>query len=133
MKSNSKPYPKKMLLISICLLLLILFSTSGCATNGFMGFGDPLTTTSYVDNSAAAASEETSAEFARLRSEIEELNALKNEMQSFVAQLERNKEDTAALQSMAIRVSERLEEMPTEMLRQLVEALQTYLEAVENQ
>ena len=36
-------------IIGFC-LLFVVFSLSGCATNGILGIRDPLTTSSYVDS-----------------------------------------------------------------------------------
>jgi hypothetical protein len=124
---------------------------TGCATSGFMGFGDPLTTISYVDNAIiesinesiieptqriAEAESETdriAEEIDDVKANIEELNALRSSIEELLATIEQNKKDTEALQSLAAGVGKRMEQMPVEMLRQLVTALQSYLESVESE
>lgn len=114
---------------------------SGCATNGFMGFGDPLTTTSYVEGAmdetsqriteTASSTESLAVDVEAMKVTVEELNTLKAELDEVLATIEQNRKDTEALQSLTARVGERLEELPVEMLRQLVTALQSYLDAIE--
>ncbi len=143
MKIVCEKFKSTNVLTRVCLALIAVMAVSGCATNGFLGFGDPLTTSSYVDGALAesavridATEQETeriAREFAVIKTDIEALNTLKNEIENLVATMERNQKETVALQKLAARVGERLEEMPTEMLRQLVQALQTYLEMIESE
>jgi len=122
-------------IFSVCIAVLLVSGLSGCATSGFLGFGDPLTTITYVDNAVAELEQKTegvSADLALMRTEIEALTTLKNEIDDIIAVMEKNQEDTAELQGLADRVGERLDGMPVEMLRQLVEALQIYLESAES-
>ena len=101
--------------ISICLLLFIVFSLSACATSGILGFGDPLATSSYVDSAAA----ESYKRIADLEEEIQQLYDDISVMKSDIEAVSNIKAD--------------LDEMPREMLRQLVLALQSYLEMLENE
>ncbi|MCK5153192.1 MAG: hypothetical protein KAQ93_02445 [Spirochaetales bacterium] len=122
--------------IVVCFILAVIFFVSACATSGFLGFGDPLATSSYVDTAIAEMEQETeriSIEFDQMNAEIKAFTSLRNEIENIIATMEKTQKDTAELQNLADRVGERLEEMPNEMLRQLVEALQTYLEMMENQ
>jgi len=101
--------------ISFVFLIFFLFGATSCATSGFMGFGDPLATASYVDDSAADTSrriseteeemEQLAADIAALEADMERLNSIKSD----------------------------IDEMPKEMIRQLVEALQSYLEMIEEE
>ncbi len=100
--------------IGLSLSVLLVMSVTSCATSGVLGFGDPLATASYVDKADASTTERISSTDA----EIEELKA-----------------EIAALQEELDRISNiktDIDEMPREMLRQLVEALESYLEAYEN-
>ena len=115
-------------------VLVIVLAASGCATNGFMGFGDPMTTVSYVENVMAekeAESQKIAGELADIQGEVAELSSLKNEINNVLSEMEKTRKDTAALQNLADQVGDRLEEMPIQMLRQLVQAIETYLETVE--
>ncbi|MBT3274716.1 MAG: hypothetical protein HN368_16275 [Spirochaetales bacterium] len=120
----------------VVLLIGAAAAISSCATSGFMGFGDPLTTTSYVENAMSDSSTriaQAEADNKALKAEIAELGNLKAELEDVLDVIEQNRKDTEALQSLATSVNDRLEEMPVEMLRQLVTALQSYLEAVETE
>ncbi|MCK5343789.1 MAG: hypothetical protein KAR20_10310, partial [Candidatus Heimdallarchaeota archaeon] len=56
--------------IIFCLLLFVVFAVSGCATSGFLGFGDPLATSSYVDSTAA----ESDKRIAEMEEEIMQIS-----------------------------------------------------------
>ena len=102
-------------LISLGILLSVVFTFTGCATSGFLGFGDPLATSSYVDSATLESSEritEAEAELSRIEDEIADM-----------------KVDLKAVSN----IKADLDEMPIEMLRQLVQALQSYLEMLEKE
>jgi len=99
----------------ICLMLLAVMVVTACATNGFAGIGDPLTTSSYVDGASA----ESAARIAETEKEIKQISSEIEDMQSDMDTFRNIKTD--------------LDEMPKEMLRQLVEALQSYLEMLEKE
>ncbi len=101
--------------ISFCLLLVIVFSLSGCATNGILGIRDPLATSSYVDSKIT----ESDRRIVELEEEIQQLLDEISLMKSDIELVSNIKAD--------------LDEMPMEMLRQLVLALQSYLEMLENE
>ena len=100
--------------ISFC-LLIVVFSVSACTTSGVLGIGDPLATSSYVDGTAA----ESNKRIADLEEEIQQLYDDISNMKSDIDAVSDIKAD--------------LDEMPMEMLRQLVLALQSYLEMLENE
>lgn len=143
MENNGKQM--KRILFSVIAGGAALVLIVGCATSGFMGFGDPLTTASYVDNAinesldgpskriteAEMTTDQIADEIEAVKAKIEELNALKNSIEEVLVTIEQNRKDTEALQSLAAGVGERMEEMPIEMLRQLVTALQSYLDSIE--
>ena len=115
------------------MVLIIVLAASSCATNGFMGFGDPMTTVSYIENAMAEKEAETqriAGELTDIQGEVAELANLKNEINNVLSEMEKTRKDTAALQNLADQVGDRLEEMPIQMLRQLVQAIETYLETV---
>ena len=102
-------------IIKFSVLLLIIIFISACTTSSFLGIGDPLTTSSYVDN----ASEESALRISNAEEEILRIAEEIAEMKSDLDAVSNIKAD--------------LDEMPREMLRQLVAALQSYLEMLENE
>lgn len=115
MNKNSERGRLLFKLIGVSLVVLFLISATSCATNGVLGFGDPLATASYVDSADADAAE-------RISSSEEEIEALKAEIAVLKKELER-----------VSNIKTDIDEMPKEMLRQLVEALESYLESLEEE
>ncbi|MDY7030105.1 MAG: hypothetical protein SVR04_17595 [Spirochaetota bacterium] len=99
--------------VGFILAVLFVISTASCATSGVLGFGDPLATASYVDQADAETTE-------RISSTEEEIEELKAEIAALKKELER-----------VSNIKTDIDEMPREMLRQLVEALESYLESYE--
>lgn len=104
---------KNTLVISAFILGIIVISS--CATSGVLGFGDPLTTSSYVDN----ANEISGIRISNNEEELKRISMNLSELQADVKSFKDIQTD--------------LDEMPKEMLRQLVEALQSYLDMLEKQ
>src|SRR6056297_2206190 len=102
-------------LIGVSAAVLFMISATSCATSGVLGFGDPLATASYVDSGDSNASE-------RISTSEEEIEALKAEIAVLQKELER-----------VSNIKTDIDEMPKEMLRQLVEALESYLETFEEE
>ena len=88
---------------------------SSCATSGVLGFGDPLTTSSYVDSANEISGE-------RITNNEEELKKISMNLSELQADVDSFKD-----------IQTDLDEMPKEMLRQLVEALQSYLDMLEKE
>ena len=103
----------KLKIISFCLIIVLGFSMTGCATNGFLGIRDPLATSSYVDTRV----DDSDKQIADLEAEIKQLNNDISIMKSDIDAVSNIKAD--------------LDEMPMVMLRQLVLALQSYLKMLE--
>jgi septal ring factor EnvC (AmiA/AmiB activator) len=101
--------------VGIILSLLLVISVTSCATSGVLGFGDPLATASYVDS----ADEKTTERISSTEGEIAELKAEITALQDELERVSNIKTD--------------IDEMPRQMLRQLVEALESYLEAYEKE
>ncbi|MDA3937801.1 MAG: hypothetical protein PF693_00630 [Spirochaetia bacterium] len=104
---------KKYRLIFVVLLGIVLISS--CATSGVLGFGDPLTTSSYVDNADEESGERISSNENQLKQMTQNLSELQADVESFK------------------NIQSDLDEMPKEMLRQLVKALQSYLDMLEKE
>lgn len=113
MKKTSEWGRRLIKLVGPGVLVLLILSASSCATSGILGFGDPLATASYVDRADADSAE-------RISSSEEDIEALKAEIATLEKELER-----------VINIKTDIDEMPKEMLRQLVEALESYLESLE--
>jgi len=99
--------------IGFSIAITFMITATSCATSGVLGFGDPLATASYVDK----ADEDATVRITSSEEEIEELKAEIAVLKAEVDRLSRIKTD--------------IDEMPREMLRQLVEALESYLESYE--
>ncbi|MCK5672708.1 MAG: hypothetical protein KAH95_04995 [Spirochaetales bacterium] len=112
MKKISKGFNKNKLFSAI---ILGTFFVTSCATSGVLGFGDPLTTSSYVDNADEQSGERISSNEEQLKQINQNLLELQTDVDSFK------------------NIQSDLDEMPKEMLRQLVEALQSYLDMLENE
>lgn len=102
-------------LIGVSVVVLFMILATSCATSGVLGFGDPLATASYVDRADADSAE-------RISSTEEEIEALKAEIAALEKELER-----------VSNIKTDIDEMPKVMLRQLVEALESYLETLEEE
>lgn len=113
MKKMSKRGRPLFKLIGVGVAVLFMISATSCATSGVLGFGDPLATASYVDRADADTAE-------RISSSEEEIEALKAEIAALEKELER-----------VSNIKSDIDEMPKEMLRQLVEALESYLATFE--
>ncbi len=101
--------------IGFSLVIAWMLTAASCATSGILGFGDPLATASYVDKADTDATE-------RISSSEEEIEELKAEIAVLKAEVDR-----------LSRIKTDIDEMPREMLRQLVEALESYLESYETE
>ena len=115
MKTMSEWGRPRFKLIGLVLAVVFIISISSCATSGVLGFGDPLATASYVDEADADTAE-------RIASTEQEIEALKAEIAALEKELER-----------VSNIKTDIDEMPKEMLRQLVEALESYLESLEEE
>ncbi|MFW5727885.1 MAG: hypothetical protein ACOCW5_04810 [Spirochaetia bacterium] len=102
-------------LAGVGIAVLFMVTVTSCATSGVLGFGDPLATASYVDSADADVSE-------RISTSEEEIEALKAEIAALEKELER-----------VSNIKTDIDEMPKEMLRQLVEALESYLETFDEE
>jgi len=113
MKKNNESSSLFRSVLSFGVLIFFIFGATSCATSGILGFGDPLATASYVDSAAADTSER--------------ITAAEEEMQQITADIATLKTDVEKISN----IKTDLDEMPKEMIRQLVEALQSYLEMLD--
>ena len=115
--------------------VLAILSLSACASGSFLG----LATSAYVDEQLAAARGEVEAarqvlssqlqsELATVQVDVDRVDELTRELEQLLATIRENERATQELQQLATVVASRLEELPTETLRRLVEILQAHLE-----
>lgn len=118
---------------------VVTVSTSCASTKPVLGFA----TSAYVDQqldarATALASdlEETRRQVGRLAAELDEytatadeLTALLDRIDEVIGDYEQTKAATEELQQLAVQVEQRLEELPTETIAQIVEVLQEFLES----
>jgi len=97
------------------MVIIGIILVSSCTTSGVLGIKDPLTTSSYVDNADEESGERISSNEEQLKQISQDLLDLQDELETFRS------------------IQTDLDEMPKEMLRQLVEALQSYLDMLENE
>ena len=120
----------------IPLSALAILSLSACASGSFLG----LATSAYVDEQLAATKGEVESarqelrsqlqtELSTVRVDVDRVDELTRELEQLLATIRENERATQELQQLATVVASRLEELPTETLRRLVEILQSHLEA----
>jgi outer membrane murein-binding lipoprotein Lpp len=113
------PIMKKLVLLLVPVLALPL----ACTTTSFAG----LARTSYVDE-VSAAREATQSELEQLRVEVDAMQELADQLEEVIAAMEETQRATEELQELAAIVEARLESLPRETLRLLVESIQAFLE-----
>jgi hypothetical protein len=98
---------------------------SGCASGKFLGF---LATTDYVDAQAKAVEEKQAAEIEALKAQIAEYQAVKEQAQAAVDQVNQTQKTVADLQALAQRAEARIGSIPKEVIKQIVDILQAALQ-----
>jgi len=116
----------------LVIFLVGVFSLSGCATQGFLGF---IATTQYVENRTETERAETTRQLSEVKTELETVQAdlaeyrkSAQELSALVDQVNQTRAATEELQKLAGEVEGRLDSLPKETIAQLVEILQDYLE-----
>ncbi len=113
----------------ILLATLISFFLFGCATeNGLFGF---IATTDYVKKEIEAQKKQTDTEIKAVKSDVEEMKTLTNRVKNLLDEVEKTKQTTEELQKLADALKLRLNDLPRETLKQLVDILQMYLQESE--
>ena len=119
--------------ILIILALFALIGFSGCASlAGTFG----IATEEYVNEKMGEAetrlSSQVQANQSKIdanRSQLEEFAATADKLNELIVAMEESVQTTRELQQLAIILEERLENLPVETIRQLVDILQQYLDA----
>ena len=115
---------------------LAIMSLSACASGSFLG----LATSAYVDEQLEATRAEVEAaredmsgqlqaELSTVRFDVDRVDELTRDLEQLLATIRENERATQELQQLATVVASRLDELPTETLRRLVEILKRNLEA----
>ena len=105
------------------ILSAILVLLSGCTTTSFAG----LAKTSYVDE-VSAGGQATREELAGLERQVQEMRQLADQLEVIIRAMDETRAATEELQELAGLVEARLDALPRESLRLLVESIQAYLD-----
>ena len=111
----------------IVLLLLVAIALAACASGSFLG----LATTKYVDQKEKSFAEQqaaTAAEIAQLKSQIADVQAIKDQAQSAMDQVSQTQKVIQDLQALAQRAEARIGSIPKEVIKQIVDILQAALQ-----
>ena len=111
---------KKLVIVAIVAGLAL----SGCASGKFLGF---LATTDYVDKKTKdleAATKAQDAQIADLKAQIADYQSLKAQAQAALDQMNKNEQAIQGLQDAAQKVESRINSLPRDVIRQIVDILQ---------
>jgi len=107
------------------IVILAALALSGCATTGFLGF---LATTEYVDGKAKSLAEQQAVEIEQLRAELKEYQAVKEQAQAAMDEVNKTTQTVQTLQEIAKKAEDRISAIPKEVIRQMIDALQAILD-----
>ncbi|HET6452078.1 MAG TPA: hypothetical protein VFI08_12245 [Spirochaetia bacterium] len=111
---------KKLLVLAV----LAAVALSGCAGGKFLGF---LATTDYVDGKTRdleARSKAQDAQIADLKAQLADYQSLKAQAQAAIDQMNKSQQAIQDLQDAAQRAEARINSLPREVIRQIVQILQ---------
>jgi preprotein translocase subunit SecF len=116
------------------LLLFVAFAFAGCASGSFLG----LATTGYVDEKGKTVADQqvaTAAEIEQLKSQLSEVQAIKDQAQAAVDQAKTAVEQVGQIQSviqelqaLSQKAEDRIGSIPKEVIKQIVDILQAALQ-----
>jgi predicted nucleic acid-binding Zn-ribbon protein len=112
---------KKLMVVTVAAVLAL----SGCASGKFLGF---LATTDYVDAQAKAVEEKQAAEIEALKAQLAEYEAVKEQAQAAVNQVNQVQKTIQDLQAAAQKAEARIGSIPKEVIKQIVDILQAALQ-----
>ena len=104
----------------IVLAAIAIIALSGCASGKFLGF---LATTDYVDRQK----KEQAVEIAALKAQLADYQALKTQAQAAIEQMNQSQKTIQDLQALAQRAEARINSIPREVIKQIVDILQASL------
>jgi hypothetical protein len=106
------------------LLVAAAVILSGCFSGKFLGF---LATSDYVDAKNKALVDDEAKQIADLKAQLADYQKVKEQAQAAVDQVNQNQKTIQDLQALAKKVESRLDQVPKEVIKQLIDALQTAL------
>jgi len=109
---------------SLILLVIVGFALTGCASGNFLGF---IATNKYVDDKTKALADEQAKQIADLKAQLADYEKVKEQAKAVEDQVGQNQKTIQDLQALAKRVQERVDQVPKEVIKQLIDALQTAL------
>ena len=108
----------------LALAVLAAVALTGCVNGKFLGF---LATTDYVDAKARDAEARAKAQdeqIAALKAQLADYQSLKAQAQAAIDQMNQSQKTIQDLQSLAQRAESRINSIPREVIRQIVDILQ---------
>ncbi len=106
------------------LIVAAAVTLGGCISDKFLGF---LPTSDYVDKKAEAVKADEDKQIADLKAQLADYQKVKEQAQAAVDQVNQNQKTIQDLQALAKKVEGRLDQVPKEVIRQLIDALQAAL------
>jgi uncharacterized membrane protein YgcG len=108
----------------IILLVIAALAFTGCASGNFLGF---IATNKYVDDKTKALADEEAKQIVDLKAQLADYQKIKEQAQAAVDQVNQNQKTIQDLQALAKKVESRLDQMPKDVIKQLIDALQAAL------
>ena len=108
----------------IILLVVAAFAFTGCASGNFLGF---IATNKYVDDKTKALADEQAKQNAELKAQLADYQKVKEQAQAAEERVNENQKTIQELQALAKRVEGRLDQVPREVIKQIIDALQATL------
>jgi uncharacterized membrane protein YdfJ with MMPL/SSD domain len=106
------------------LLVIAALALTGCAGGNFMGF---IATNKYVDDKTKALADEQAKQIADLKAQLADYQKVKEQAQAAMDQVNQNQKTIQDLQALAKRVEGRLDQVPKDVIKQIIDALQAAL------
>jgi hypothetical protein len=104
----------------IVLAVIAIIGLSGCASGKILGF---LASTDYVDRQ----NKEQAAEIASLKAQLADYQSIKAQAQAAIDQMNQSQKTIQELQALAQRAEARIDSIPREVIKQIVDILQASL------
>lgn len=108
----------------IILLVIAAIAFTGCAGGNFLGF---IATNKYVDDKTKALADDQAKQIAELKAQLADYQKVKEQAQAAVDQVNQSQKAIQDLQALAKRVEGRLNQIPKEVIKQIVDVLQSAL------
>jgi len=113
---------RKILILVVVVAALVALSS--CASGNFLGF---IATNTYVDSKTKALAEDEAKQIADLKAQLADYQKVKEQAQTMMDQVNQNQKTIQDLQTVARRVEGKLDQVPKEVIKQLIDALQAAL------